>query len=165
MAFLGFYFCSDSEVGRTPRSLKGCSVTWTGTISMTCQIFLIFSMVWMRMEIPHNYTDKQNFISTFCNTNTPIILSLNIQSLNSKFNNLETFLLELENNDIFILAVAMQEIWQVPHPEFVKINGYNLLITPRKKGVRAKIKFYTKEESNQNYPPFKTKIMNVILLK
>jgi hypothetical protein len=51
----------------------------------------------------------------------PIILSVNIQSLNSKFNELKQMLSEFEQNNINIVAVALQEIWQIHHPDLMQI--------------------------------------------
>jgi hypothetical protein len=56
----------------------------------------------------------------------PIFLSMNIQSLNSKLNDLKQFLFELEKNNVKVIAVALQEIWQIQHSDLMQIPTLTL---------------------------------------
>ena len=57
----------------------------------------------------HMYLDKPQFISGFQNNASPLMLSLNVQSLNSKFNNLNSFIADLNMNNIDLSLIALQE--------------------------------------------------------
>ena len=48
----------------------------------------------------HIYLEKPQLISEFQNNVSPLMLSLNIQSLNSKFNNLNSFIADLNMKNI-----------------------------------------------------------------
>ncbi len=67
------------------------------------------------------------------NTNSPIFLNINIQSLTSKYDNLRQIVLSFINNKINVPVIAVQEIWQLPHPETVNIPGYKFTFKQRKK--------------------------------
>ena len=59
------------------------------------------------------FYDEETFTSKFKNSNKPIFLNLNVQSLMSKFDKLKNFILKLTNTGIQIDVIAMQEIWSV----------------------------------------------------
>jgi hypothetical protein len=72
------------------------------------------------------YYDASSFISKFKNNNNPIILSLNIQSLQSKYNELKLFILELLTHNIKIDIIALQlptDRRRVKTPPVVSICG------------------------------------------
>jgi hypothetical protein len=52
------------------------------------------------INITSRYYDINSFISRFKNSKNPIILSLNIQSLHSKYNELKSFINELANHNV-----------------------------------------------------------------
>ena len=76
-------------------------------------------------QICSPYTDINSLINTYSNTNTPLVLSLNIRSLSSNHSNLLTLLHQLKSNDIVIVAIVLQEIWNVKYPELVSIPGFH----------------------------------------
>jgi hypothetical protein len=51
---------------------------------------------------------------------------MNIQSLSSKLNDLKQFLFELEKNNVKVIAVALQEIWQIQHSDLMQIPTLTL---------------------------------------
>ena len=57
------------------------------------------------------------------------ILSLNIQSINSKFDSLTTFLSHLEANDVNFSAICLQETWLSSEQDvsIFNIPGYQLI--------------------------------------
>ena len=78
-------------------------------------------------------------IDNFCDllkesVNDFIVLTLNIQSLNAKFNQLNILLKYLSDNDVFISAICLQETWitesnsnislfQIPNYELISTNA------------------------------------------
>lgn len=75
------------------------------------------------------YYDHSSIISKFKNCKLPLILSTNIQSLMSKFDQLKNFILELTNAGISIDIIALQEIWQVHDTNLVNIPGFHQLLS------------------------------------
>jgi hypothetical protein len=51
----------------------------------------------------------------------------------------------LVTNGSNITAIALQEVWAVPYPELVKIEGFTLVTKIRNKGRGDGIGFYIKE--------------------
>jgi hypothetical protein len=88
-------------------------------------------------------------------TLTPLYFSIlcNIHSLTSKYDNLRQIVLSFINNKINVPVIAVQEIWQLPHPETVNIPGYKFTFKQctQKKG--GGIGFYILQNI-----PFKTLI-------
>jgi len=78
----------------------------------------------------------------------PIFLSLNAQSLQSKYEKLCAFILELCNNDILIDAIAIQETWQLPYPDLMQIPGYTLHYKTRVFSRGGGVGFYIRNDLN-----------------
>ena len=74
------------------------------------------------------------------------MLSVNIQSLNSKFNALDSLIADLIKNNVDLSLLALQEIWQVDHPDLFEINGYNFFHSQRTKHKGGGIGFYINSE-------------------
>ena len=60
--------------------------------------------------------------------NKPIFISINIQSLNSKFESLKTEILLLQSKHVQVDVIAIQETWDVKHPELLQLPGYQQFI-------------------------------------
>ncbi len=93
--------------------------------------------IFTHINISSKYYDNNSLIETFSNTNTPLILSLNIQSLPSKYNALLDLITNLTNNNIRIDIIALQETWNIPYPDLLAIPGFHPLIfetRPRNRG-------------------------------
>jgi hypothetical protein len=84
------------------------------------------------VNIESKYHDPDSFISTYKNLNVPVFLNINVQSLTSKYDNLKQTILSFISSDIYIPIIAVQEIWQIPHPESVTIPGYKFTCKLRK---------------------------------
>ena len=78
------------------------------------------------------FFDTENFPS-FLNNNhlSNVHLSLNVQSLNCKFDGIKNLLLNLKQKNINVNILAMQEIWQLPHPDLYNIDGFSLYTQQR----------------------------------
>ena len=94
----------------------------------------------------HIYLEKPQFISEFQNNVSPLMLSLNIQSLNSKFNNLNSFIADLNMKNIDLSLIALQETWQIQHEELFSIPGFKLFISQRTKSKGGGVGFYINSE-------------------
>jgi hypothetical protein len=75
-------------------------------------------------NIDSKFYDTPLFLKSFP-PSSPILASINIQSLQSKHEKLTTF---LTNSPIQILA--LQETWHIRYPEYVRILGFNFIHTP-----------------------------------
>ena len=73
------------------------------------------------------YFNLKSFSAKCKSENKPVVISLNIQSLQSKFNDLVAFISNLNSKNIFIDVIALQETWAVPYPEAVSSPGYQKL--------------------------------------
>ncbi len=78
-----------------------------------------------RINLTSSYYDPNSIIKKFSNTNIPLILSLNAQSLQSKFNALSEFITHLTNNKVKIDIIALQETWSVPYIDLFTIPGFH----------------------------------------
>jgi exonuclease III len=100
---------------------------------------------------------------------SPCYLSLNVQSLNSKYELLKDFILELLSNDINIEIIAIQETWQIEILELVSIPGFHPFICNQRVGMRGGgVGFYIKENISfdiiPELSPFENKIVESITL-
>jgi len=73
------------------------------------------------------YYDLECMINKYSNTDIPIVLSINIQSLASKFDELSAIINHLENNNVSIIAIVLQEVWNIKHLDTVIMNGFQNL--------------------------------------
>ena len=80
------------------------------------------------------FTDIPNFSSLYRNNDSPMFLTINFQSLNSKYTSLKDFINGLLLNNSNNIGIALQEVWNVPHPELQKIEGFQLFIKQRSAG-------------------------------
>ncbi len=81
--------------------------------------------------IPSHFYDNESFLNKFQNSQFPIIINLNAQSLSSKHFNLKTFILNLKENHVNIKIICLQEIWQIPYPDLVSIPGFSFICKQR----------------------------------
>ena len=88
-------------------------------------------------NIDSNYSDVNSFRASYSNSTSPIFLSLNIQSLQSKFADLKHFLSELSNSKISIDLIIIQETWNINYPELLVIPEYQNLVYKTRSGMRG----------------------------
>ena len=121
-------------------------------------------------QINSLYFNIETFSTKCRSENKPVVISLNIQSLQSKLNELVTLLTSLSSKNIFIDVIALQEIWAVPYPEAVSIPGYHNIITNCRKiyrggGVGFYLRDYIEFEKLQNMSPFREKLFESLSIK
>jgi hypothetical protein len=83
----------------------------------------------------HNFATLLNL--SLENNHAPLVLSINIQSLQSKFNNLRQFVNDLLSHGANIDVIALQEIWDVPFHNFFNIPGFHPLVYETRKNARG----------------------------
>ncbi len=71
----------------------------------------------ININLKTSFYDMEKMISSYKHSKIPLLLSTNIQSLQSKFQELKNFIIMLLNNNVQISAIALQEIWQINHPD------------------------------------------------
>jgi hypothetical protein len=89
------------------------------------------------INLSSQYNDINSLILTYSNSNIPIFLSINAQSLQSKFNPLLDFISLLSNNKVRIDIIAIQETWSVPYLDLFTIPGYHPPIIESRTGCRG----------------------------
>jgi len=83
------------------------------------------------------YFDFASFNAEFSSNKKPIIMSLNIQSLQSKFANLKQFVCEVLDSNICLDMIVIQETWNVNHPELLEIPEFQKVIFETRKDFRG----------------------------
>jgi hypothetical protein len=94
------------------------------------------------VEIDSLFYDNNSFRNNFASSRNPIILNINIQSLQSKFENLKNFLLSSLNDKIPIDIIALHEIWQISDPNSINIPGFSFVYIQREIGRGGDVGFY-----------------------
>ena len=124
---------------------------------------------YIEFTIDSSFQDTNSLISKFGKTQTPIYLSINIQSLMSKIDNLKSFIIELTNNEVLIDAIAIQETWQIYNPSIVSIPGFKFYYKTRAFSRGGGVGFYINENLNsqiiENLTPFHEKIFESITIQ
>jgi len=128
-----------------------------------------FDNPYLNIEINSNYHDIQSFLNIPNVTESPVYLSLNTQSLNSKHANLKLFIEELISKNINIEIIAIQETWNIDYPELVELNGFHPFISKMRRGMRGGgVGFYIKSNISfqilEELSPFEPKIIETITL-
>jgi hypothetical protein len=75
-----------------------------------------------------NYLDTLQFSEKFRNNKRLSLMSLNIQSLPSKFESLKEFICELSNTNCSPDVICLQETWNIIDPNLFSLPGYQPLI-------------------------------------
>ena len=69
------------------------------------------------LTVDSAFHDTNSIISKFSNSNRPLFLNINIQSLQSKHEKLKNFILTLVNKNVQVDLIALQETWTIKHPQ------------------------------------------------
>ena len=78
-------------------------------------------------NISCNYMDETQYVRLEKNNNKFSYMSLNIQSLPSKFNSFNEMISNFNKNNCAPDVIALQEIWQISDPAFFPLPNYSLL--------------------------------------
>jgi hypothetical protein len=73
-------------------------------------------------------------------------MSINIQSLMSKHENLKNYVLDLVQNHVPIYVIALQEIWNLQCTDIVSIPGFRFIYQPRRVGRGGGVGFYIRDD-------------------
>jgi len=84
-----------------------------------------------------SYFDADSFIEKFKNSKEPLILSLNIQSLNSKYLGLKMLVERMHSNNIPLDIIVLQETWDVKFPSLLALPGFQNIIYRVREGMRG----------------------------
>lgn len=98
------------------------------------------------MPISSKFFDNSTFINSYKNLSLPIILNLNVQSLPSKLDNLQSFIQNLISNHVNIKIICLQEIWQIPFPDLISIPGFSFVYKQRTKNRGGGVGFFIKND-------------------
>ena len=94
-----------------------------------------------------NYFDESEFCTKYSQYSPNLsIMSLNIQSLNSKIGELKEFICNLSSHNCIPDIICLQEIWQIPDENLVQLSDYQPFIfktRTRKQG--GGVGFYIKK--------------------
>jgi hypothetical protein len=104
------------------------------------------------------------------NHNAPLFLSINIQSLNSKYEELRNQIVELSSKNIFVDVIAIQETWEICLPEALSIPGFQPILYKTRTRMRGGgVGFYVRNGLNakiiDNLSPFEQKIFEAITIQ
>ena len=128
-----------------------------------------YSNPYLTKGIITKYTDIEGFINNPALIDRDLFISINICSLNSKFSDLKDIILRLNLSGLNVVAIALQEIWQVQYPDLLKINGYKLFFKQRNNGRGGGVGFYIKEglpaKINNNLSNFHEKIFECLTVE
>jgi hypothetical protein len=81
------------------------------------------------------YYDTETFINKFKSSTEPLILSINIQSLNSKHTSLKGYIQNLLSANMPIDLIVLQETWEIKSANQLSIPGFqSILYRNRERG-------------------------------
>jgi Reverse transcriptase (RNA-dependent DNA polymerase) len=98
------------------------------------------------VNIDSKFYDDDSFVRKFAGCSGPIFLSINIQCLMSKIENLKNFIINLTNRNLPIVVIAIQEVWSLQHAELVNIPGFNFVYKLRSIGRGGGVGFYLRDD-------------------
>jgi hypothetical protein len=101
---------------------------------------------YLHVNIDSKFYDCDMLKNSFTNYQHPIFMSINIQSLMSKHENLKNYVLDLVQNNVPIYVIALQEIWNLQCTDLVSIPGFRFVYQPRRVGRGGGVGFYIREE-------------------
>jgi exonuclease III len=124
---------------------------------------------YVNVNVVSKYYDMYNLSLDVNLSKSPIFLSVNIQSLNSKYEDLRHQLFELCNKNITVDVVALQEIWEIFCPDSVSIPGYQFVYKMRQGMRGGGVGFYIRNGLNfkifDNLSPFENKILESLTIQ
>ena len=98
--------------------------------------------------INSSYHDFDSLYANFSSNKHPLIMSLNIQSLQSKFDNLKSFIKDINNAKIPLIVLALQETWTIPHTKLINIPGFSFIHAQRHGRKGGGVGFFIRDDIN-----------------
>ena len=74
------------------------------------------------------FYDSESFCKRFRNSDKPVFLNLNVQSLTSKHEKLKDFIVRLTNKGVQIDLIGLQETWNIKYANLIPIPGFQKLV-------------------------------------
>jgi hypothetical protein len=88
-------------------------------------------------HIQSTYHDLNSFILAYRHSSQPLILSINIQSLTSKYEHLKIFVQTLLTSHVPIDAILLQETWDIKYPHLLNMPGFQNIVYKTRTGMRV----------------------------
>ena len=105
------------------------------------------------IELRNTYQTENNFVSNIRNFSGLNVLSLNIQSLSSKFEELKILLDRIEKSGGNVSVLVLQEIWDVSLPNLFLIKDFELFTNTRETSKGGGVAIYCKKDLNPKLIP------------
>jgi hypothetical protein len=100
-------------------------------------------------NINSSYHDVQSFIHKYKHSTDPIILSLNVQSLNSKYAALKNLFQYVQGSGVPVDLIIVQETWEIRFLTQLGIPGFqNIVYRTREGGMGGGVGIYIREGLN-----------------
>jgi len=124
---------------------------------------------YINVHIYGKFYDLESFVIEPAIKFSPVYISLNVQSLNSKHAVLNDLIIEFMRRGVNIEIIALQEIWSIDNPELLDIHGFHPLIFKQRAGMRGGgVGFFIKNniswEIVEDCSPFQNKILESLTL-
>ena len=98
-------------------------------------------------SIDCKYYDEQSMITSFSSSKNPIAISINIQSLSSKFEKFSDMIANFELNKLFIDVIAIQETWDIKNVNSLTLPSFHEFIYKTRSSSRGGgVGFYIKRD-------------------
>ena len=78
-------------------------------------------------EVQCLYYDKTSLPNFPC-ADRSLVMSLNIRSISSNFDELQHFICDLESKNVPFDIISLQEVWSVPYPDMFILNNFQSLV-------------------------------------
>jgi len=91
----------------------------------------------LNINIGSHYYDYATFASKYAKSRKPLFISVNIQSLMSKHDQLKLLINDLCVSHVPIDVIALQETWSIGLPELVHLPGFQPIIFSERVGRRG----------------------------
>jgi hypothetical protein len=88
-------------------------------------------------HVESSYHDVISFKNVFSRSGNPLILSLNIRSLNSKYESLKSLVSDLIDAHVPLDLIIIQETWEVKYPSLVSLPGFQQIVMRTRGGRRG----------------------------
>jgi len=87
--------------------------------------------------INSSYTDTKSFFDNYKKSTNPLLLSIIIQSLNSKFDSLKAFVCAAQCAEVPVDLIILQETWEIKHPDKLMLPGFQRIVHRTRQGGRG----------------------------
>ena len=113
-----------------------------------------FDNPYLQTAIDCKFHDLFTLPLTIQSKTSPCYISLNVQSLNSKYESLKDYIIKLISKNDNIEIIALQEVWQIQHIDLISIPGFHPLVCSQRGGMRGGgVGFYIKNNISFDIVP------------